>query len=137
MSEFIWPVRVYYEDTDVGGVVYHSNYLNFMERARTEWLRQFGIEQDWLLAEGIAFAVGRMEIDFIRPARFNNALQVSVKLVKKGRASLVFEQEIYKQNDPATVLCRGQVKVGCIDTHRFRPIAIPDSIKAKINHADQ
>ncbi|MEJ1469461.1 MAG: YbgC/FadM family acyl-CoA thioesterase, partial [Candidatus Sedimenticola sp. (ex Thyasira tokunagai)] len=77
MMEFIWPVRVYYEDTDSGGVVYYANYLKFMERARTEWLRQLGFEQDELLEkEGILFAVRRVAVDYLRPARFNDELLV-------------------------------------------------------------
>ena len=78
MKEFLWPVRVYYEDTDSGGVVYYANYLKFMERARTEWLRALGFEQDQLIEEeGVIFAVRRAEVDFIAPGRFNDALQVS------------------------------------------------------------
>ena len=136
MSEFIWPVRVYYEDTDAGGVVYHANYLNFMERARTEWLRDLGIEQDGLLAKGIVFVVGKMEITFIRPARFNDALLISAKVIREGRASLLFQQEIRKESEPETLLCTAQVKVASVDAESFRPIAIPDFIKAEINRAD-
>ncbi len=95
MMEFIWPVRVYYEDTDSGGVVYYANYLKFMERARTEWLRQLGFEQDELLEkEGILFAVRRVSVDYLRPARFNDELLVSASISKQGRASLTFQQEI-------------------------------------------
>ena len=128
MSEFVWPVRVYYEDTDVGGVVYYANYLKFMERARTEWLRSFGIEQDLLMEKGLVFAVRRVEADYIQPARFNEALDVTVRLARKGRASLIFEQEIRLQERPDQLLCRGVVKVGCIDAKRFRPTPIPNEL---------
>ena len=78
--EFSWPVRVYYEDTDAGGVVYHARYLNLLERARTEWLRSLGVEQDHLLAEtGLLFLVSRIAVDYLRPARFNQQLQVTVR----------------------------------------------------------
>ncbi|HWU69603.1 MAG TPA: YbgC/FadM family acyl-CoA thioesterase, partial [Stenotrophobium sp.] len=95
MSEFAMPLRVYYEDTDVSGVVYHANYLKFFERARTEWLRQFGISQEVLRERhGIAFTVANMQIDFLAPARLDDALQVTVDLHKRKRASLEFRQNI-------------------------------------------
>ncbi|MCF6283029.1 MAG: tol-pal system-associated acyl-CoA thioesterase [Candidatus Polarisedimenticolaceae bacterium] len=137
MSEFIWPVRVYYEDTDAGGVVYHSNYLNFMERARTEWLRHLGFEQDQMLAEGVVFVVGRVNITYIRPLRFNDELEISAKVTKLGQASLVFQQEIRKKNEPDKLLATAEIKVASVDTEHFRPTAIPDAIKAEINRADK
>src|SRR4030066_1801109 len=92
---FSMPVRVYYEDTDSGGVVYHSNYLNFMERARTEWLRALGFEQDELLRrDGVIFAVRSANIEFLKPARFNDLLQATVQISRRGQASLSFAQEI-------------------------------------------
>ena len=95
MQEFVWPIRVYYEDTDSGGVVYHANYLRFMERARTEWLRRLGFEQDRLRdEERVIFAVRRMELDFLAPARFNDALLVHTRLAAQRRASLLFEQSV-------------------------------------------
>ena len=93
MNEFLWPVRVYYEDTDSGGVVYYANYLKFMERARTEWLRQFGFEQDELIHnEGVIFAVRSVQVDYLLPARFNDELSVSAKLIEQGRASLTITE---------------------------------------------
>ena len=136
MSDFVWPVRVYYEDTDVGGVVYYANYLKFMERARTEWLRSFGIEQDLLIEQGLVFAVRRVEVDYIHPARFNEALDVTVRLMRKGRASLTFEQTICLQGQPEQLLCRGVVKVGCIDARRFRPTPIPEELVTEFSRVE-
>jgi acyl-CoA thioester hydrolase len=132
MTEFIWPLRVYYEDTDAGGVVYYANYLKFMERCRTEWLRSLGFEQDRLLKEeGVLFAVRRVEADFRAPARFNDALVVEARIIKKGKASLTFRQEIRRESD-RQLLCSGDVKVACIDAQGFRPTPIPEKILAVI-----
>lgn len=131
-NEFIWPIRVYYEDTDSGGVVYYANYLKFMERARTEWLRSLGFEQDILRdQEGVLFAVSRVSLDLRRPARFNDALGVSVRVKHRGRASLTLEQEV-KGESGGSLLCFGEVKIVCVDAVRFRPCAIPKSILAVI-----
>ena len=127
-TEFTWPLRVYYEDTDAGGVVYYANYLRFMERARTEWLRSLGFEQDRLLAEqGVLFAVRRAAVDFRRPARFNDSLLVSARIVQRKRASLTFQQQITKQLD-GQLLCTGEVQIVCVDGTRFQPCAIPQSV---------
>lgn len=127
-KEFIWPVRVYYEDTDSGGVVYYANYLKFMERARTEWLRTLGFEQDQLAEqEGVIFAARRAEIDFVSPARFNDALEVRVGLAECKRVSLTFRQEITNANDGHTI-CRGNIQIASIDAAKFRPRPIPESI---------
>ncbi len=97
MTEFLWPVRVYYEDTDSGDVVYYANYLKFMERARTEWLRHLGFEQDELIQkEAVIFAVRSVQVDYLLPARFNDELSVSAKLTEQGRASLTIEQSIIR-----------------------------------------
>jgi len=132
MKEFLWPVRVYYEDTDSGGVVYYANYLKFMERGRTEWLRSLGFEQDELREkEGILFAVRKVEVDYLSPARFNDALLVSVEIQSRGKASLVFRQEIRSEADGG-VLCRGVVKVACLDHSGFRPAPIPTALLSVI-----
>ena len=123
MGEFDWPVRVYYEDTDSGGVVYHAQYLNFMERARTEWLRSLGFQQDVLIEQHhCIFAVYSMEIQFKRPARFNDALIVRSHLVSAKGASLRFDQKIFCHDE---LLCRSEVKVACLDATRFLPMPIP------------
>ncbi len=138
MSEFSLPVRVYYEDTDAGGVVYYANYLRFMERARTEWLRGLGFEQDELAAQGgVIFAVRSAGLDFLRPARFNDALRVSARLVRCGRASLSFEQEVTREKqDGREVLCAGQVKIACVDVRTLRPRPIPEKLLAVIPDVD-
>jgi acyl-CoA thioester hydrolase len=131
--EFILPLRVYYEDTDAGGVVYHANYLNFMERGRTEWLRSLGYEQDSLRQEqGILFAVRSMEIDFIRPARFNDEITVTCRVDVFGKASLVFEQSIIRAEE---TLCHATVKIACIDASRFRPAPIPGDMLSELKNA--
>jgi acyl-CoA thioester hydrolase len=133
-GEFVLDLRVYYEDTDAGGVVYHSNYLNFMERARTEWLRSLGFEQDQLRAQyGLVFAVSRVEVKFLRPARFNDALQVSARLTQLGRASLSMSQEVRRGTE---VLCRAEVKIASIEINQFKPAPIPRAILAELPHAD-
>jgi acyl-CoA thioester hydrolase len=124
---FQWPVRVYYEDTDSGGVVYYANYLRFMERARTEWMRELGFEQDRLLSEaGLLFAVRSAHLEFLAPARFNDRLTVSAEVAERGRASLTFHQTVARADAPQAPLCSGQVKVACIDAATFRPRPIPD-----------
>jgi len=136
-KEFCWPVRVYWEDTDAGGVVFYANYLKFMERARTEWLRSLGFEQDNLIGqEGVLFAVRHVELDFKHPARLDDALRVSASIIKRGKASLTFYQEVRKEDPGNTLLCSGQVKVACLDAHRFRPHSIPERLSAEIPHVD-
>ena len=125
-ATFSIPVRVYYEDTDSGGVVYHSNYLNFMERARTEWLRALGFEQDELLREhGVIFAVSSVSVAFHKPARFNELLAVTVALDRRGAASLTLKQEIRRGDE---VLASGEVRIACLDAQRFVPVAIPKHV---------
>ena len=127
MSEFIWPVRVYYEDTDNGGVVYYANYLKFMERARTEWLRSLNFEQDALIKdEGIIFAVRSVKLDYLKPAKFNELLQVSAQISKRGGASISFEQRIYREGE---TLCQGEIKVASLDADTLMPRPIPDAVK--------
>lgn len=134
-SEFIWPVRVYYEDTDAGGVVYYANYLRFMERARTEWLRSKGFEQDRLRDElGILFVVRRVELDFLRPARFNQALEVRLIMRELGRASLSVEQAIA---DPeGKPCCQGRIKLACIDAASFRPTPFPAALLTELRNVE-
>ena len=132
--EFIWPVRVYYEDTDSGGVVYHSNYLNFMERARTEWLRSQNFEQDVLINEyGIIFVVRSISVDYLKPARFNDALLVKSSIQKLAKASIVFEQNIVRESD-GLLLTSGQVKVACVNFEKSRPTPLPQIIYKTFCH---
>lgn len=128
MQHFDWPVRVYYEDTDSGGVVFYANYLKFMERARTEWLRALGFEQDVLIDEaGVIFAVRSATIDYLRPARFNDALTVRSSITSSGRASVVFEQRVLRAHDDEE-LVRGKIKIASLDASTFRPKPMPKEL---------
>lgn len=123
MKNFQWPIRVYYEDTDAGGVVYYANYLKFFERARTEMLRAKGYEQDELIASaGIIFVVRSVQVDYLSPARFNEQLIVSAKITEAKKASLIFDQVISRGDD---ILCTGIIRIACLDAKTMRPKAIP------------
>ncbi len=133
LNRFTLAVRIYYEDTDSGGVVYHANYLKFMERARTEWLRSLGFEQDRLVAEaGVIFAVSSAKIEFKSPARFNDALRVESGLKQMRRVSMLFKQQIVRDADDA-VLCAADIHVACIDVSRFRPTRIPQNLIMRLS----
>ncbi len=126
-QQFSWPIRVYYEDTDSGGVVYHSNYLNFMERARTEWLRQLGFEQTYLKDTlNIIFVVHSMQIAFKKSAKFNDMLTVISELHKVGHSSFEFLQKITVNQQ---ALVEAQVKLACVNALTFKPVGIPEQIK--------
>ncbi|GAD65742.1 MULTISPECIES: tol-pal system-associated acyl-CoA thioesterase [Vibrio] len=133
--EFIWPVVVYYEDTDAGGVVYHSNYLKFFERARTEMLRSVGVSQQLLLEQSIGFVVRHMDIDFLQGARLDDHLNVNTTISELKKASITFCQEIV--NPEGHILCRAMVKVACIDNKKMRPIAMPQSIVMELTQSDR
>jgi acyl-CoA thioester hydrolase len=123
-DSFRWPVRVYWEDTDAGGVVYHASYLRFMERARTEWLRGKGIDQSAVKADtGLAFLVREMHLDFLRAAVLDDELSVTVEVKERRAASILFGQTISRAD--GTELIRAQVRVACVDLHRMRPTQIP------------
>ncbi|RTE87775.1 MULTISPECIES: tol-pal system-associated acyl-CoA thioesterase [Gammaproteobacteria] len=123
---FEWPVRVYYEDTDAGGIVYYANYLKFMERARTEWLRSFNVEQEFWLATGIGFVVRNVELDLRGPARLDDVLNVSCEPIKVKKASIEFRQTITNQHNK--VICSGYVKAACVTLEAMKPTAIPREI---------
>jgi len=125
-SQFSWPTRVYWEDTDAGGVVYHAQYLAFLERARTEWLRARGKGQALLRDDyGLVFAVRAMRIDFRQPARLDDALDVSVALRQCRRASLVIAQAIHRDGE---LLLDAEVRVAALNASDFRPRPIPDAL---------
>lgn len=128
-SRFEWPITVYYEDTDAGGVVYHANYLKFFERARTEMIRAWGVSQQTLLEQDIGFVVKSMQIDFIQAATLDEHLTVVSFITEQRKASLNFCQELV--NAQQQVLCRALVQVACINNKKMRPIAIPLSIFSK------
>ncbi len=133
-APFVWPVRVYWEDTDAGagGVVYYANYLRFLERARSEWLRSRGFEQDCLRAEaGLIFVVRRVEIDYLAPARFNDQLDVQCSLAELRRASLVVAQAIERAGE---VLARASVNLACVDAERFKPARILPALSLSLSN---
>lgn len=124
-NPFAWPVRVYWEDTDAGGVVYHASYVRFMERARSEWLRAGGIDQSALRERtGLAFMVRSMELDFLKPALLDDELRVSVEVRERRSASILFAQSIRRAD--GTELVRALVRVACVDLNRMAPARIPD-----------
>lgn len=127
MSSFSWPIRVYYESTDAGGVVYHAEYLKFYERARTEWLRSLGFEQTELRTQqGVIFVVHHMQIKYVQPARLNDLLKVESRLVQLGRSRFVFEQALLRAEE---LLNQATVEVVCVSDGAFRPSALPARIR--------
>ena len=126
---FHWPVRVYYEDTDAGGVVYHASYIAFYERARTEMLRQCGFTQQTLLEQQVAFVVRRLTVDYIAAARLDDLLQIESEVSDLGRATMTFRQRML--NSEGKLINEAEVLIACINTHRMKPIALPKSIVAE------
>jgi acyl-CoA thioester hydrolase len=127
---FCWPVRIYYEDTDAGGVVYYANYLKFMERTRTEWLRSHGFELPALADEhGILFVVRAVEIEYLKPARFNDSLDVTLELADHGRTQIAIIQQVLRGRE---VLARARVLAVCVDTRTIRPTRIPSPVLERI-----
>ena len=144
-SEFIWPIRVYYEDTDAGGVVYYANYLKFYERARSEWLNELKIDQPRLLAENVAFVVRKAEVDYIKPARLNDNLQIITRIKRLKAVSIDFEQEIsivkfssgadvnsVADEETKIVINRAKIKVACLNSDSFIPCRIPNQVKEEL-----
>lgn len=123
---FEFPIRVYYEDTDAGGIVYYANYLKFFERARTEWLRALGVEQDFLLSNNIAFVVTQVLMDNKKPAKFNELLTVSSQISTLKRASMVFDQQI--TNSAGELICQAKIKIACISLQDVKARMIPAAI---------
>ncbi len=124
---FSWPVRVYYEDTDTGGVVYYANYLKFFERARTEWLRNCGLNQDKLAQEeGLIFVVRRALLDFVRPARLDDMLEVTVEPLKLAH---VYVDLVQEARCGAQLLARAEVRVACLNQRNFKPAPIPHLLR--------
>ena len=132
-SAFDWTVRVYYEDTDAGGIVFYANYLKFFERARTEWLRAAGVGQQELLdTDGAAFVVKSASLDYHAPARLDDVLTIRTTVEKLGRASVQFAQQAWKGE---LLLTSASVKVGCVDTATMRPRSLPEQAAAKMRAA--
>lgn len=125
---FTLPIRVYYEDTDAGGVVYYANYLKFCERARTEWLRTFGVSQQALIDEqGLGFVVRSVQADYRASARLDDALEVITQVAMLRRASILFEQQLVRGQE---LLFTARVLLASIDLRRQKPVAIPASLHA-------
>ena len=127
IEPFAWPLRVYYEDTDTGGVVYYANYLRFMERARTEWLRALGFDMSAMAREhGCHFVVHRAELDFIAPARLDDRLTATVGIERATPARLVLAQDVLKDG---ARLVGGRVTIACITTDTWRPTPMPAPLR--------
>jgi acyl-CoA thioester hydrolase len=126
VSLFQWPARVYWEDTDGGGIVYYANYLRFLERARTEWLRAHGHSQLQLQQQpGIVFAVVSLTVDYRAPARLDDELSITCEPRAEGAASLRFAQQIFRAGESRRLLLEASVRVACVDAHTLRPQRLP------------
>lgn len=132
MNSFVWKVRVYWEDTDAGGVVYHARYLNFFERARTEWLRSMGVNQEKLAREeNVLFAIRHMDIDFEQAARLDDELDVSVSNVASSGVRMTLDQGMTRCSDGQTV-ASAQLTAVCLKADSFKPTRMPAWIRAKL-----
>ncbi len=130
-SYFEWPLRVYIEDTDAGGIVYYVNYLKFMERARTEYLRSLGFGKQFIFNSALMFVVRAVHAEYIQPARLDDELTATARLVKIGAASLHMEQLIQRNDE---LLCKGEVEVVCVDKQSMKPQRLPKEIVSAIKH---
>jgi acyl-CoA thioester hydrolase len=135
VSPFVWPVRVYYEDTDAAGIVYYANYLRFLERGRTEWLRALGFDQgDAMREHGVAFVVRDIRVRFAAPARLDDRLEVSVRVVGTGHSRLVLAQEVCFATgvkEPRQLI-EAKVEIACVRIDSMRPVRIPGAIRAAV-----
>ena len=128
---FTWPIRVYWEDTDAGGIVYYANYLKFMERARTEWLRALGVEQSVLQQEqGLIFVVVDTQVEFKKPARYGDALTVTARVDAATRATFSFTQEVLRD---AEVLVTGALRAACLDANSYKPRGLPKMLTDRLD----
>ena len=128
---FSWPVRVYYQDTDAGGVAYHANYVNFMERARTEWLRTYGYSNAGLMTElGVMFVVRSMKLDYLKPAQLDDMVNVTAQIKDVGRSRVTLVQTILRGEE---LLTEGEVHLVCVDVKTFKPVSVPDILRKQWN----
>jgi acyl-CoA thioester hydrolase len=124
---FSWPVRVYFQDTDAGGVVYHASYVNFMERSRTEWLRTFGYSNAGLMKElGVVFVVRSLKLDYLKPALLDDLVTVTSQIKEIGRSRLNLHQTVLRGEE---VLVEGEVHLACVDVKTFKPVRVPDVLR--------
>ncbi len=130
---FFWPIRIYYEDTDVSGVVYHANYLRYFERARTEWLRHKGFSQENLMQElQVAFTIVSLNVNYRLPARLDDELLVQLEVVRAGRASLVFAEKLVMENDQSIIVADGEFRAACVNSCTFKPTPMPETVLEEI-----
>ena len=123
---FRFPLRVYWEDTDAGGIVFYANHLKFFERARTEWLRARGFGQESLrVRTGVLFVVAETSLRYLRPARLDDLLEVTVVVRERGRASLVLDQQSWRAGE---LLCEGSIRLGCVAAATLQPCRIPNDL---------
>jgi len=129
--QFIFPIRVYIEDTDYAGVVYHANYLNYFERARSEWIDQLGYGLDWQKEQQLIFPVRHLEIEYLKPARLNQKLEVLTRVESTRPASIIFDQQLRLAGTKDTILTTAKIKIACVDT-AMRPQAVPQALLATL-----
>jgi|TARA_B100000989_G_scaffold296556_1_gene280056 acyl-CoA thioester hydrolase len=128
-----WPVRIYYEDTDMQGIVYYANYLKYLERARTEFLRSKGFEQDELIDEqGVVFAVRAVQMDYLKPAQFNDKLIVKTEIYEIKRASIIFQQTIVRADKNREIINKAKIKVACLEALKMKVKAIPKQMSIQL-----
>ncbi len=124
---FLLPVRVYFQDTDAGGVVYHASYVNFMERSRTEWLRTFGYSNAGLMKElGVVFVVRSLKLDYLKPALLDDLVTVTAQIKEIGRSRVTLMQSVLRGDE---VLTEGEVHLVCVDVQTFKPVSVPDVLR--------
>lgn len=124
---FSWPVRVYFQDTDAGGVVYHASYVNFMERSRTEWLRTFGYSNAGMMNElGVVFVVRSLKLDYLKPAVLDDMLAVTSQVKEVGRSRVSIHQTVTRDKD---LLVEGEVHLVCVNFETFKPVSVPDELR--------
>ena len=129
-AAFSVPIRVYWEDTDAAGIVFYANYLRYFERARTEWLRGFGFGKEALRQDGVAFVVSETTLRYLKPARLDDVVDVSVEVVHLGQASLHLAQQARRAGE---LLAEGTIRIGCVELGTFRPCRIPNDIRMSIH----
>lgn len=129
--EFRWPIRVYIEDTDAGGIVYYVNYLKFMERARTEFLRSLGYGRDFIFNRDLMFVVHSLNCEYVKPARLDDEIFATVRVITTGKTFLTMEQNIYLQKE-MELLSRGEVKLACVARESIKPKRIPEEMLTKL-----
>ena len=134
MTVFVWQARVYWEDTDAGGIVYYANYLKFLERARSEWLRARGISQRALaLDPGVIFSVVALEAQYRRPARLEDLLAISCEPAREGGASLTFGQRVWREGTEGELLLSASVRVACLDARSLKPRRLPEVLVRELS----